>query len=107
MRDVIEVVEKPCQEVPKKVKYNEDLILDEIRDYIESTYGQHYAKDVKYVQTFDAINAMDGDEAWRFYKNSAIKYLWRLGKKQGFNRQDLLKTAHYVVILLSTLKDRK
>ena len=29
-------------------KYNEDLILDEVRDYIKSTYGEHYAGAVSY-----------------------------------------------------------
>lgn len=84
---------------PPRFKYQEDKILDEIEKYIESTYGQHYASSVKSIQTFDAINEIDGSEAWRFYRNCALKYLWRFGKKQGFNKMDLLKAIHYLVLV--------
>ena len=34
-------------------KYNEDLILDEVREYIKSTYGEHYAGGDKNIQIQD------------------------------------------------------
>ena len=37
-------------------KYNEDLILDEVRDYIKSTYGEHYAGGGKNIQIQDAVS---------------------------------------------------
>ena len=32
----------------------------------------------------------------------SIKYLCRYGKKNGHNRKDLLKTIHYIVLLMSS-----
>ena len=88
-------------------KYNEGQILKEIIEYIKSTYGQHYATSVKSVQTFDAIIEMDQGEAWRFFRNCAIKYLWRLGRKNGFNKVDLMKAMHYLVLLMYVLKEKE
>lgn len=89
-----------------RFKYREDSTLKEVEDYIASTYGQHYASGVNKVQTFDAINEIDGEHAWRFYRNCAIKYLWRLGKKQGFNHLDLLKAMHYLVLVMYMTRNK-
>lgn len=86
-------------------KYTEDIILAEVAEYIKSTYGQHYASSVKSVQCFDAIVEMDKKEAWRFFRNCAIKYLWRFGRKGGFNKLDMLKAAHYLVLVMFLTKD--
>ena len=37
------------------MKYNEDALLKELRDYIAGTYNQHYATDK--IQTLDLIDA--------------------------------------------------
>ena len=37
------------------LKYNEDKILNEIGDYIKSTYGQHYAQVSKGTQVLDLL----------------------------------------------------
>ena len=79
------------------MKYNEKKSLKEIEDYIESTYGQHYVgKDEFQIQ--DLLHSID--IAVPFCQASAMKYLARLGKKEGFNRIDLLKAAHYVILLM-------
>lgn len=78
--------------------YKEDQIVDDFYDYLKSTYGQHYATDVKDLQCFDAWIAM-GD-ATPTFRNTAIKYLWRYGKKGGNNKKDLLKAMHYVLLCL-------
>ncbi len=88
-------------------KYNEDENLKEISDYIAKTYNQHYASGVQSIQAFDAIIEMDKEESWRFFRGCALKYLWRLGRKNGFNRLDLLKAAHYLVLVMFLTKDKE
>ena len=88
-----------------RFKYGEGEILDSLKEYIASTYGQHYASGIQSVQAFDAIIAMDKQEAWRFFRNCAIKYLWRIGKKNGFLKKDLFKAMHYVVLLYANLPE--
>lgn len=78
--------------------YKEDQIVDDFYDYLKSTYGEHYATDEKELQCFDAWIAM-GD-ATPTFRNTAIKYLWRYGKKGGNNKKDLLKAMHYVLLCL-------
>jgi hypothetical protein len=36
-----------------------------------------------------------------FCQANAIKYLCRYGKKNGYNRNDLLKAVHYIILLMS------
>jgi hypothetical protein len=33
------------------------------------------------------------------HRNTALKYLYRYGKKAGHNRKDILKTIHYCLLL--------
>lgn len=83
-------------------KFSEGDTLDEIRKYITSTYHQHYVSQTgeDQVQLMDLI-ASSGSDFVAFNRWSAIKYLSRWGKKEGFNRKDLLKAAHYIILLLS------
>ncbi|MCG7944795.1 MAG: DUF3310 domain-containing protein [Candidatus Thiodiazotropha taylori] len=78
-------------------KFNEDKYIAELKEYIDKTYGQHYAQDDG-IQTLEFIKSM-GDYSG-FCKGNAIKYLSRYGKKEGKNRKDLIKTLHYVLLLL-------
>lgn len=75
----------------------EDVILDELRDYVDKTYSQHYAQD-KY-QAMDIIT--DAGYGLGFTLGNVIKYAKRYGKKQGFNRDDLLKMIHYGMLALA------
>ena len=81
------------------MKYNEDEILKEIGEYIESTYSQHYSTDGKGLQAMDIFRNLDIDKD--FCQANAIKYLIRYGKKEGKNRKDILKAIHYLILLLS------
>jgi len=83
-----------------QMKYNEDVILKEIGDYIKSTYGQHYAQVKEGVQVQDLLRSCGIDKD--FCQANAIKYLARFGKKNGRNRQDLLKAVHYIVLLMDS-----
>jgi len=90
----------PPAEIRKSpFKYLEGDILNELHTYIESTYGQHYVgKDSQGIQMNDLFLSMGTAED--FWKSNAAKYVMRYGKKKGKNRADLLKAAHYVILLL-------
>lgn len=79
-----------------KYKYKENVIIKEFHDYIDRTYGEHYAADK--LQAFDAWLVL-GD-ATPTFRNTAIKYLWRYGKKKGNNKDDLMKVLHYTMMML-------
>jgi hypothetical protein len=78
-------------------KYNEDKIIADFKAYIDSTYKQHYSTDEN-VSCFDAWIAL-GD-ATPTFRNTALKYIWRYGKKNGNNKDDLLKALHYILLCL-------
>ena len=81
------------------MKYREDEILNEIKEYIGSTYDQHYSTTEDGFQVMDMIKQLGIDKD--FCQANAIKYLCRYGKKNGHNRKDLLKAIHYIVLLMS------
>ena len=56
-------------------KYNEDLILDEVRDYIKSTYGEHYAGGGKNIQIQDVFEQMDISEEFRIGRSFSNVYI--------------------------------
>ncbi len=77
--------------------YDETEILDELKEYIKSTYGQHYVdtdRDIQIQDVFDSIGIAED-----FCRGCAIKYLIRFGKKNGKNSKDLLKAMHYLVLM--------
>jgi hypothetical protein len=77
-------------------KYDEDRLLKEFKDYIDSTYGEHYSLN-KFQATEFILDAGHGDG---FCIGNIMKYAQRYGKKGGYNRKDLLKVLHYGLILL-------
>jgi len=79
-----------------KYKYLEDEILDKVKDYIDGTYNQHYAKG-KY-QATDMI--LDTGHGEGFCMGNILKYAMRYGKKNGKNRDDLYKIIHYAIIAI-------
>jgi len=84
-----------------KYKYAEDKIINDLKAYIDATYSQHYktgAQDDDTLQCFDAWIALD--DATPTFRNTALKYLWRYGKKGGSNQADLMKALHYVMLAL-------
>lgn len=77
-------------------KYNEDKILDELFEYIKKTYGSHYGDRV---QAQDLI--ISSGHAEGFYIGNIIKYASRYGKKNGNDKNDLMKVLHYAVLALN------
>jgi hypothetical protein len=78
-------------------KYAEDRIIYDFHTYIDKTYGQHYQTENN-VQCFDAWISLD--DATPTFRNTALKYLWRYGKKNGNNKDDLMKVLHYTIMCL-------
>ena len=78
-------------------KYNEDALLQELRDYITRTYGQHYSAGNDSIQTLDLIEACGDAEA--FCRSNILKYASRYDKK-GTARRDIIKILHYALLLL-------
>ena len=84
-------------EKPHFWKYQEDLTLKEIRDYLSGTYRSHYTSEDSKTQTLDLIESIGDAEP--FCRSNAIKYLSRFGKKDGKSKQDILKAIHYCILL--------
>jgi len=81
-------------------KFSENIVLEEIRNYINSTYTQHYSQGKIQVTEY----LLDSELGKGFILGNAVKYLKRFGIKDGKNRKDLLKAAHYLVIALGALE---
>lgn len=79
-------------------KFREDELLEEFRDYVNSTYGQHYARDKFQATEF----IIDGGHGTGFCIGNVMKYAQRYGKKGDGSaaRKDLLKVLHYALIQL-------
>lgn len=77
-------------------KYNEDQLIGDLKEYVDNTYGQHYAQNK--VQTTEFV--IDAGHGAGFTLGNIIKYTQRYGKKAGKNRADLLKVLHYALIAL-------
>ena len=77
-------------------KFDEDSALAELGQYIESTYSGHYATD-KYQATDIIIDSGFGEG---FCMGNIIKYGKRYGRKNGKNRDDIMKILHYGIIML-------
>jgi len=78
-------------------KYSEERILKELKEYITSTYKQHYSAGNDQIQTLDLIEACGDGEA--FCRSNILKYASRYDKK-GTARRDIIKILHYAVLLL-------
>ena len=77
-------------------KYREDELLEELKQYIDATYGEHYSQNKFQATEF----IIDGGHGMGFCIGNILKYAQRYGKKDGFNRKDLTKVLHYAMIAL-------
>lgn len=78
-------------------KFNEEKILDELKEYIAGTYKQHYSVEDQGIQTLDLIAACGDGEP--FCRSNILKYASRYDKK-GTARMDIMKVLHYGVLLM-------
>ena len=92
--------------VEKQFKFDEDRFLDEVKEYIASTYGQHYVGEDKektqVVDLWESLGSLDTTS-----RDTAIKYLARYGKKGGHNKKDLMKAIHYTILLWYATEDHQ
>lgn len=79
-------------------KFYEDKLIQELQEYVDKTYDQHYATD-KY-QATDVI--IDSGHGTGFCLGNVIKYAKRYGNKGSpcDARKDLMKILHYTLIQL-------
>tara|TARA_Y100001951_G_C11172615_1_gene201167 strand:+ start:303 stop:599 length:297 start_codon:yes stop_codon:yes gene_type:complete len=80
---------------PKKYKFNENKILKEIMEYIDSTYCKHYSNG-EYQATDMIIDSGHGEG---FCIGNIMKYAMRYGKKAS-KKSELAKIIHYSIIAL-------
>lgn len=78
-------------------KYDEDINLQKVQQYIDSTYDQHYVGngDIQTVDFWESLGSLETTA-----RDTAIKYLARYGKKGGRNEKDLLKAIHYIILMM-------
>jgi hypothetical protein len=79
-------------------KFNENKLIQELQEYVNQTYDQHYATD-KY-QATDVI--IDSGHGTGFCLGNVIKYAKRYGNKgtAADARKDIMKILHYALIQL-------
>ena len=93
---MVEVVEALVKKRKIDYKYNEDNILEELQEYIDKTYTEHYSH-----KNFQATEfVIDSGHGEGFCIGNILKYAQRYGKKNGKDRNDLLKVVHYGMIAL-------
>ena len=82
-----------------KYRFNEDKLIQEFKEYIDSTYSQHYVTGGS--QTMDSI--IDLGHGTGFCIGNAKKYLDRYQQKGDTPkiwRKDLIKVLHYALFQL-------
>jgi hypothetical protein len=79
-------------------KYNEGKLLQEITEYVNKTYGEHYSQNNYQATEF----IIDGGHGIGFTIGNILKYAQRYGHKGTPEdwRKDLMKVIHYAIIAL-------
>ena len=79
-------------------KYNEGETLEELKRYVDQTYGEHYS--MNNIQSTEFI--IDAGHGIGFTVGNMIKYSQRYGKKgtPEDHRKDLMKVLHYGIMAL-------
>lgn len=79
-------------------RFNEDITIKELYEYVKSTYNAHYSG-TKNLQATDLI--IDAGHGTGFCIGNIIKYAKRYGKKgsRDDQRKDIMKILHYALIL--------
>ena len=93
---VVDLGNNMC-DVVTNYKYREDELVRELQKYIDDTYRGHYVGEDN-VQSLDVIFSSGNGRG--FTVGNVQKYASRYGKKGGYNRDDLVKTAHYALLAL-------
>lgn len=88
------------------MKYKEDLVMKDLQKHIDQTYKTHYTTESG-LQALDMWMALGNFST--SCRDAAIKYLFRFGKKNGSQKEDLLKAMHFIMYMYQQefLKDTK
>lgn len=78
------------------MKYKEDLVMKDLQKHIDQTYKTHYTTDSG-LQALDMWMALGSFST--SCRDAAIKYLFRFGKKNGAQKEDLLKAMHFIMYM--------
>ena len=81
-----------------KYKYKENELINELQEYINKTYSEHYSTGD--IQPIDVI--IDSGYGTGFCMGNITKYLNRYGHKgdPSEHRKDLMKILHYTLLQL-------
>lgn len=82
-------------------KFNEDKIINDLKEYIDKTYSEHYSG--KYQATDMIIDAGHGKG---FCIGNIMKYAKRCGKKDN-PQKELQKIIHYAIIAMYVYENEK
>ena len=77
-------------------QFKEGALIEQLLTYVRKTSDGHYSKN-KFQSTEFIV---DCDHGMGFALGNVLKYAQRYGKKDGYNRKDLLKILHYALIAL-------
>lgn len=78
--------------------FREDKLINELKEYIDSTYSTHYGGAIQPTEVIIETGLGTG-----FILGDIIKYAMRYGKKgtgPSDHRKDLQKIAHYAILAL-------
>ena len=83
-----------------KYRYNEGDLLEQITEYVNSTYDEHYSQNKFQATEF----IIDGGHGVGFTIGNIMKYAQRYGHKGTPEdwRKDLMKVIHYAIIAMYT-----
>jgi hypothetical protein len=99
-RYLFEKMDAPMDQTKKislaDYRYNEYSLIQELQEYVDSTYSEHYSKNKFQATEF----IIDGGHGEGFALGNILKYTQRYGNKDGKNRKDLMKVLHYALIAL-------
>ena len=77
-------------------KYNEEELIEQLREYVDGTYDQHYSRNKFQATEF----IIDSGHGMGFCIGNIMKYAQRYGTKNGYDRNDLMKVLHYALMCL-------
>lgn len=79
-------------------KFNEGELIQEVWDYVNATYNQHYSQNKFQATEF----IIDSGHGTGFCIGNVLKYTQRYGNKgtPADARKDLMKVLHYALIQL-------
>ena len=86
-----------------KNRFKEKEALLILKNHILGTYDEHYS--MNKIQATEFI--FDAGHGESFCLGNIIKYAQRYGKKDGKNKQDILKILHYAIMLLGEEIDKE